>query len=361
MPPFFAFQPLKRLFLFSSFLRFNAYNRIRIAQTLPFFIIGLAATHGAHAASLTHSAQPVQAARTSQTTPSNAPAASRPIAFIDNQPVSFADVAALLMEAAGGQTLLELTLDRRLEVRIALAKITIDAAAIEAERQSLTRTMTAASDNDTAAIVLDRIKAQRGLGERRFAALLRRNAMLRALVKDAVVLTEEILTQTHQALFGPRVTCRLITVATQQDATTAVNNLKLAPAASLEQAFAELAGSISNDSSSGSGGLIAAFALADPNMPLPMRTAAAATAPGGLSAVFQLDNGYGLLFVKSRNEGDGSTLQARRAEVTAAARSRQERLAMERLARLISSEPGVMITDGSLQWSVKSGGFELRP
>jgi parvulin-like peptidyl-prolyl isomerase len=176
-----------------------------------------------------------------------------------------------------------------------------------------------------------------------------------------VVLTEEILTQTHQALFGPQVTIRLITVATQQDATAAVNKLKIAPAASLEQTFAELAASTSNDSSSGSGGLIPAFALADPNMPLPMRTAAAATPPGEVSAVFQLDNGYGLMLVKSKTQGDGSTLQARRAEVTAAARSRQERLAMERLARLIASEPGVMITDGALQWSVKSGGFELRP
>lgn len=333
------------------------------SSTLPqtVLVAGLLATQAAHASGVTHSAQSSQSAQTSTTLPPGAATPLRPIAFIDSRPITLAELAPLLLEAAGGQTLLEYTLDRRLEARITQAKISIDAAAIELERQSLTRTMTAASDNDTAAIVLERIKAQRGLGELRFAALLRRNAMLRALVKDGIVLTEEILTQTHQALFGPQVTARLITVATQQEAIAAAAKLKLAPAPALEQAFIELAITASNDTSSGSGGLIPTFALADPNMPAPLRTAAGATTPGDLSAIFQLDNGYGLMLIKSRTQGDGSTLQARRTEVTAAARSRQERLAMERLARSIASEPGVIITDGALQWSVKSGGFELRP
>ena len=358
MSPFSPLQTPKRLFLAIVFIGRIANLRPFTTRSLPVLLAGLLLTQVVHdnrAAGSSKSSQSAQTATPSSATP------ARPLAFIDNRPVSLADLAPLLLESAGGQSLLELTLDRRLEARIAQAKVTIDSAAIESERQSLTRTMTAASDNDTAAIVLERIKAQRGLGEQRFAALLRRNAMLRALVKDGVVLTEEMLAQTHQALFGPQVTVRLITVATQQEAIAAATKLKLAPAAALEHAFAELAIATSNDVSSGSGGLIPAFALADPNMPAPLRTAAAATTPGELSAVFQLDNGYGLMLSKSRTQGDGSTLQARRTEVTAAARSRQERLAMERLARSIASEPGVMITDGALQWSVKSGGFELRP
>ena len=374
MPPIFTVQGLQQALIPDKLVRFITEFQIPFVQSLSFIVTGLVITHPSKAALLTHSAQTVQTIQTArmtvlptltahaiQTASPIASAAGRSLAFIDNKPVSLAELAPLLLEAAGGQALLEITLDRRLEARVAQARITIEPAAIEAERQSLTRTMAAASDNDTAAVVLERIKAQRGLGERRFAALLRRNAMLRTLVKETIILSEEILTQTHQALFGPQVTIRIITVATQQEATAAATSLKAAPVANLEHAFTELAMTTSTDSSSGLGGLIPAFALADPNMPLPMRSAAAGTPPGTLSAVFQLDNGYGLMLVKSRTDGDGSSLQSKRAEVMAAARSRQERLAMERLARLIGSEPGVMITDGSLQWSVKSGGFELRP
>jgi parvulin-like peptidyl-prolyl isomerase len=286
--------------------------------------------------------------------PITAPSANAP-AFIDGTPTPWSELTPLLAEASGGTILLELTLDRRLQQRLAKAGLTLTPAAVEAERAELTRQMTAASDPDTAARTLARIRSQRGLGDLRFEALIRRSAMLRALVAPAIEL------QTHAALFGPRVSIRIITVSTEQDASKLSEELRNLPPDKRELAFSEAALSRSTDESASSGGILPPFAEADPSMPSAVRRTVAGLSVGDVSRVIPLDSGFAVVLLRSRTAGDGSTLDSRREAVTRAARARQERLAMDKLARLIASEPGVTIPDAGLRWSSEAAGTGLRP
>jgi len=292
--------------------------------------------------------------------PITAPSANAP-AFIDGTPTPWSELTPLLAEASGGTILLELTLDRRLQQRLAKAGLTLTPAAVEAERAELTRQMTAASDPDTAARTLARIRSQRGLGDLRFEALIRRSAMLRALVAPAIELPEDLLEQTHAALFGPRVSIRIITVSTEQDAAKLSDELRNLPTDKRELAFSEAALSRSTDESASSGGMLPPFAEADPSMPSAVRRTVAGLSVGDVSRVIPLDSGFAVVLLRSRTAGDGSTLDSRREAVTRAARARQERLAMDKLARLIASEPGVTIPDAGLRWSSEAAGTGLRP
>lgn len=281
--------------------------------------------------------------------------------FIDGAPAPWAELTPLLAEAAGGNVLLEVTLDRRLAQRLAKAGLTLTETAVEAERAELVGQMTAASDPDTAARALTRIRNQRGLGDLRFEGLIRRSAMLRMLVAPGVELPEELLEQTHAALFGPTVSIRIITVATEHDAAKLSEELRNLTAERRELAFAEAAMSRSTDESSSIGGVLPAFSEADPSMPSAIRRTVAGMGVGEVSRVIPLDSGFAVALLRSRSAGDGSTLEARREAVTRAARARQERLAMDKLARAIASEPGVTITDPGLRWATEAAGTGLRP
>ena len=106
------------------------------------------------------------------------------VAFVEGRPITVNDLQPAVYEAAGGQILAEMVLDRRIERRLAERGITLTGSQITAEKDVLLKTLDAGNE-DQATRLLRELRRRRGLGDQRFEQLLKRNAGLRALVAAA--------------------------------------------------------------------------------------------------------------------------------------------------------------------------------
>ena len=89
---------------------------------------------------------------------------------------------------------------------------------------------------------------------------------------------------------------------------------------------------------------------ADERYPRAIRTAVDALSPGMLSDVLALDRGFAIVLIEEKRPADAATLDAVRPDIERQLRSRQQRLAMDKLARSLMAEAQVMVTDSSLAW-----------
>lgn len=301
---------------------------------------------------------------------------STPAAMVDGQRVEWADLIAGLTEAAGGVILEEALLARLLDDRCAKLNIKIDDAALDAERERLGRTLalTAGVPVEESALLIDRVRQVRGLGDSRFPATLRRNAMLRALVRSGQLgetpadISEDDLKQAYALKHGPMVRARLILVRTSAEAETIMTRLRGRPDASVPgETFGELAAEVSIDPSGPRGGTLDPFSLDDIDYPVAVRRVLAQKKPGDISEPIAVSwgesSGNGLLgsegfaIVKLEEiippAADAPTLEAAtpalRDEVTMV----RERAAMDRLARRLLAEARITIFDRTLDKSWK--------
>ncbi|MDZ4755310.1 MAG: peptidylprolyl isomerase [Phycisphaerae bacterium] len=195
-----------------------------------------------------------------------------PIAAWRDRTVTFDDLRPALAELAGTTVLRDAFLDFRLEQALAERALTIDNAAVERERALLLRSLDASPD--VAERLLQEIRAGQGLGPVRFAALLRRNAGLRALVQPDVRITQDALVRQFDVLYGPKRVSRIITVQTLREA------VDIGQALDDGADFAELATRHSTDASAARGGLLAPLSKSDPAWPEPFRQALFRTGAG---------------------------------------------------------------------------------
>ena len=301
---------------------------------------------------------------------------STPAAMIDGQRLEWSDLIPGLAEAAGGVILEEAILSRLLEARAAQAGITIDAAAIDAERERLGRTLalTAGVPVEESSLLIDRVRAARGLGDSRFPATLRRNAMLRAMVRtgkfgeSAPEVSDDDLKQAYALKHGPLVRARLILVRTSLEADAAMTRLRGRPDASLPgEPFGEVAADVSIDPSGPRGGLLDPFSLDDIDYPVAVRRVLAQKKPGDISEPIAVSWGESAASGPLGSEGfaivkleenippapDAPSLEAAtpalRDEVTMV----RERAAMDRLARRLLAEARITIFDRTLDKSWK--------
>lgn len=278
----------------------------------------------------------------------------RPPAVIDGQPVAWDELRAALGEAAGGLVLEEIVLERRLRRELMRAGLELEPDEIEAERQLLAHSLAeAGADEDGASTtqrLIDQLRRSRGFGETRFNALLRRNAMMRRLVRDEVQITPALIDQAYALRYGPKYRTRVIITPTEREAAGALTRLQ-AKEPGLAERFAEVAADASTDESSLRGGLIEPFSPADPTYPETMRRAAAGTDVGQVSDAFALENGYGLLLMVERIPASEVRLPDVATELEREARLRQERLLMDRLGNRLLDEAKVTAFDPSLRWS----------
>ncbi|MCH6551869.1 MAG: hypothetical protein IH804_07640, partial [Planctomycetes bacterium] len=117
---------------------------------------------------------------------------ARPAALVDSKAVGWGELRPLLNEAAGAECLQEVILDRVLDTALADAGLMVGPDEVAAEQRQLLETLD--RDPDVALRLLDELRARQGLGRTRFAGLLRRNAALRALVRDQVQVTDPAVT-----------------------------------------------------------------------------------------------------------------------------------------------------------------------
>ncbi len=279
----------------------------------------------------------------------------RPVALIDGEPVSWSTLEPLLAEASGGAVLQEVALDRRLAKELATRGLALTSELLERERRLLAAGLARVSLDLADPVEVDRalatMRRARGLGDQRYAALLRRSAALRLLVQPEVNITPAMLQQGYVIRFGPRHRVRLIVVPTQAQAAALLGELTPESGAPLSERFAEIARARSTDASAQRGGRLEPFSVEDPSYPLVIRQVAGGLAPGRVSPVVALDSGFGVLLCEEIIPASGPPMEETRSQLEAEVRTRQERLLMDRLAASLLDRPGVSVLDSALGWS----------
>ncbi len=276
------------------------------------------------------------------------PASAQPTTVtVNGVPLDERAVLAGLSELAGATVIEELALDHLLTEECRRAGVSISAEDVAGERSAMLAAL-AESGGDAPAL-LERLRDSRGLGPTRFEALLRRNAMLRVLVKDRVVMTPEMIEQRYRVRYGAMMSARLIFLpsAGEAERAKAEANASSDPAS----AFIEVAISRSQDASSSRGGQLEPIHAEDPGYPAALREAIAGTQVGAISRVFALDTGWGIVLRGPDVPAQEVKLEDVRAEVEQEVRRRTERLHMDQLSSTLIGAASVRTSDPSLEWA----------
>ena len=264
---------------------------------------------------------------------------ARPAALVDGIIVDWGEMRPLLNEAAGAAILEEIILDRMLITELARTGHLVTDRDLERERNLFYRTLS--TDPDVAARLARELRIRQGLGRRRLSRLLHRNASLRALVADDVMISEDAILQTHEILHGPTRRARLMVLPTLAEAQAAIDRVRAG------EFFGDVAVDVSTDTSASRGGLLAPISHADPTYPQVMRDALWALDPGEASTPILLSKQYAVLMLVAEIDGDGIALD--RVEMERQVRLRQQRLLMDLKARQLLTEASVTIIDAALK------------
>lgn len=270
--------------------------------------------------------------------------AARPIATIDGQRLALREVEPALLEYGGATVVRERALDRAVAREAAQRGIEVDESAIARERMLLMENLS--PDPDRAEILLVELRRARGLGPLRFAGLLRRNALLRALVSEDVVLDERTIRGAWDAAHGPSRIVRIIATTDLRSAEAARTRIENG------EDFTVVAVESSIDASGPRGGRLAPISRLDPSWPEALRAAIFAQSPGELSDATPLDGRILVFEVLEEVPGDGVAFDEGRSEAERVTRLAAERLLMDRLARRLVPAESVEPIDPSLRWSM---------
>lgn len=286
-------------------------------------------------------------------TPTPEPSASRvpmattqrPIATVDGARLSLQDLQAALLEAGGAEIVRERALDRAVAKEAARRSLEIDEMTIARERTFLVETLS--SDEDRAELLLQRLRRARGLGPIRFSSLLRRNALLRALVSEDVEIDPEVVRGAWDSIHGPRRIARVIATRDLRTAEAARERILAG------EDFAVVAVEASIDSSATRGGRLAPISRLDPSWPAGFRRALFELEPGTLSTSIPLEGRMLVIEVVEELPADGVSFEEARPQAELAARLAAERLLMDRLARRLIPDGSIEALDPSLGWSLQ--------
>jgi len=271
-----------------------------------------------------------------------------PPAVIAGTVVPWSSLQPLLAEAAGAQILEEVTLDRALADEARRRGVALADEQIRAEEDTLLRTLResgAALDDAGGRQVLEDLRRRRGLGPVRYQRLLRRTALLRALVQDRVDLTEEAIRRAFELRHGARYRVRLITVDSAPAADAALARL------SRGESFAEVAARVSTDASASRGGLLEPISAADLSYPSALREALPDLQPNKVAGPIALERSVALVRLEETLPADDVAFEEVRDAVEREARIAQERTLMSDLADRLLAASGVTPLDPSLAWS----------
>ncbi len=256
-----------------------------------------------------------------------------------------------MVEAGGGAVLEEMVLDRLLADRLQRQGVTIAPEQIDAERDNVLALLD--PDPDQALRLLIEMRQRRGLGDDRFGRLLRRNAGLRALVRDEVEVGDMAIRQAFEAEYGPRDQGRIIVVESLQAASD------LAAKARAGESFIDLAIAHSTDASRAQGGLLDPISSADTSYPQAIRNVLGQLQVGAVSDPVALDNGFAVLKLERKIPARAVKLDDVKEAMALRVRRQLESLRMQQLARTMLAQADVVVFDGSLQkqWNLRKPQF----
>ncbi|XAL99532.1 hypothetical protein OT109_18380 [Phycisphaeraceae bacterium D3-23] len=271
----------------------------------------------------------------------------RPVAYLDGQPLRQHELFAILAEMDGGLALSEVLLDRRIAQRLGREGLELAVADIDYEKRVVLESLS--GDEDEAVRLLRVMRERRGLGERRYAALLRRNAGLRKLVHGDIEVGEPAIRQAYDLAYGPRYTIRLILCDTAQQAQQ-VRRAALGGAS-----FIDLAVQHSIDPSAAQGGLLSPISPADATYPVALReilpTLSTQDDASRISNVLTLGQSYAIIRLEEVALARGPAIDTVRDELEQQVRLRLERLRMQQLAQTLIDSADVVVLDPTLKQS----------
>lgn len=270
---------------------------------------------------------------------------ARPAAMIDGRAVTWGDLRPALSEAAGATALEELALRRLITDELVRAELTIGPDDIAAEQKRLVELLD--PDPNVAVRLLNDLRRRDQLGPRRYQALLWRNAALRALVQDDVVVTEDAVKQAYEIAYGRRRQARLATLSSLAEAQAARELIEGGAF------FGDVAVERSTDGSAARGGLLEPIARHDPAYPEALRRTLWTLEEGQLSSPILLDNGYAILQMVGVTPRQEITLAEARPRLEKQIRLNQERLLMDQLARRLLNGATITVFDDELNESWK--------
>ena len=279
-------------------------------------------------------------AQTAQTSAGRSARVSPPAA-LNARPITWDDMHDALVEAAGAVVLEEVTLDRLLAAEAQRRGVRVENVDLENEERALLNSLARAANSSSETAVLEELRRRRGLGPHRYRALLRRTAIMRALVAPDVNITEEQLELARAIRFGEKRRVRLITAPSLLEAQTALRAIQRG------EAFPEVAARLSTDPSAPRGGLLDPISTADPSYPAAIRDAAKRLDVGAVSPALAIDGGYAVLkleeIIPERAPRDAGSI------LLEDARAEQERVLMTALARRLLAEASLNLFDPALE------------
>ena len=288
--------------------------------------------------------QPIRAA------PDQPPArTNRPVAIINGVAIDRSALEDGLSESAGAEILREFALDRALSVRCEDLGISIGNDELAQERALLGDTLGLADNRSMPAGVLEELRAQRGLGPDRFERLLRRSAMLRALIGNPEPSQAQI-DRAYASAFGDRYRVRLFVSQTAKPAHELRADAMDADDSQRPWLFAERCAEASIHPSSPRGGLIESLSPEALGYPSALLGVLSTTPPSTCSGVMSTEAGYVLVLVESRAPALTPSNE-QKSEILARLRQNTQRLAMQRLAAEILEQQEIIVMDRALNWA----------
>ncbi|MFZ4573020.1 MAG: peptidylprolyl isomerase [Phycisphaerales bacterium] len=277
---------------------------------------------------------------------------TRPFAIAFGKRIDLPDIAGQLAEARGGEILEETILDLALAGEAAKAGLTFPPTAAETEAERRIVVLTVAEESqvsqDQAAGLIDDLCRARGVGPLRFAAQLRRNAVLRSLVRDSISVSPDEVSLSRRLNFGDRVRARLILVRTEREASELRSTLGALPTASVRAEFARLALERSIHVSAPQAGDLGVISPEDPALPVPLQQELAAAPQGAITQLVATGEGYQFAFVEARISPQSPPTDA---DIERRVRLRKERIAMDELSNRLIAGAQVTVFNPSLRWS----------
>jgi len=269
------------------------------------------------------------------------PTGDTPPALVNGQAVQWTQLRDLLAETAGAAILEEVILDRLLSQRLVREKKSLDPKAIDREQTLLLEILD--RDPTTAAISLEALRQRRSLGDRRINLMLRRNAMLRLLVKDDIEINETMIRSQYEQIYGPRYRVRLITTGTLNEAATALNRIHAG------ELFTEVAALVSTDTASAQrGGLLDAISPYDASYPAALRQILADLEDGDLSPIIPIESDFAIVQMVRRLPAQDVPFEMVKTDMQQSARLAQERILMDNLARQLLASADIVVLDPAL-------------
>jgi parvulin-like peptidyl-prolyl isomerase len=255
-----------------------------------------------------------------------------------------------LLESAGAAALEEALLDIALEREISRAGFRFTVEDIEREREIVLQTVAEESqvDIDRAALMVDQLRRERGLGPRRYQAQLLRNAKLRALVSESITVSDEEVELAKKINFGEKVRVRIITVAGEREVAEIRSALLATSAERRSSEFAMIAIARSTDSSARRGGDLGFISPEDPSLPLSIREQLREAKSFEPTDPAVFGDGFAIALVEDRTP---ASQPASDDDVRRRVLLRKQRVAMDDLSNRLLAASDATVFDESLRWS----------